>query len=125
MCLETLKDVEEIGGFEIGRPSYVDSDDPTDIQRQWDALRKFIVINEKTNCIAFRLQNGPIKEVGVNGAQVETLIEAAKLIIEGLNNNFPCFENVTAILKLDAALDAIKARKANREKRGVEGLNKE
>ena len=124
MALDTLKDVDVIGGFEIGRPSYFDSDDAGDIERQWDALKKFIMINDKTNTLAFRLQNGPIKEVGVNGVPVDTLIEAAKIIIDGLNKKFPCIENATCILKLDAALDALSERKKNREKRNVEGLNK-
>jgi hypothetical protein len=119
MCLETLKDVEEIGGFEVGR---VSKDNYFEVNRE--SLGKYIIVNKDTNCIAFTLQNGPIKEVGVNGAQVETLIEAAKLIIEGLNKNFPCIENATAILKLDAALDALAARKKSREERGVEGASK-
>jgi hypothetical protein len=124
LALETLKDVKEIGGFEIGKSLYVDSDDPTDIQRQWDALRKCIIINEKTNCIAFRLQNGPIKEVGVNGCSIDCLIEAASMIIEGLNKNFPCRENALVITKLEEALLWSMKRKMNREQRGVEGLNK-
>ena len=32
-----------------------------------------------------KIQNGPIKENGVNGCQVDTIIEATKAIIEGLN----------------------------------------
>jgi hypothetical protein len=114
MALETLRDVKEIGGFEITQTA------------EGEKLLKFhkncyIYVNHNTNSISFTLQNGPIKEVGKNGVQVETMIEAAKLILVGLNNNFPCFENATAILKLDAALDALAARKKNREERGVEG----
>lgn len=74
--------------------------------------------------ISFRIQNGPIKEVGVNGCQVDTMIEAAKLIIEELNKKFPCDENDMIVSKLEAALDWSAKRKANREARGVEGLNK-
>jgi hypothetical protein len=74
--------------------------------------------------ISFRIQNGPIKEVGVNGCQVDTLIEAAKLIVEGLNKQFPCRENSLIITKLEEALLWSMKRKLDREKRGVEGLNK-
>jgi hypothetical protein len=109
MCLETLKDVKEIGGFEV--------------TRDWEEGDKFICIREASNAIGFRLQNGPIKEVGVNGCQVDTVIEAAKLIIEGLNKNYPCRENAVAITKLDETLMWLEKRKKDREKRGVEGHN--
>ena len=64
-----------------------------------------------------------MKEVGINGCQVDTVIETAKLILEGLNKNFPCRENSIAITKLDEAVMWLKKRKADREKRGVEGFN--
>jgi hypothetical protein len=111
MCLETLKDVKEIGGFSISR-AYGDC-----------RPDGFIEIDDLLNVVVFRLQNGPIKEVGVNGCQVDTLIEAAKLIIEGLNKNYPCRENAVAITKLDEALMWLEKRKKDREKRGVEGHN--
>ena len=119
MALETLKGIEEIGGFEIGRPSM---DHDTD--KRHEVLSKFIIINEHSNCINFRIQNGPIKEVGVNGCQVDTLIEAAKLIVEGLNKQFPCRENSSVITKLEEALLWSMKRKLDREKRQVEGLDK-
>jgi hypothetical protein len=95
----------------------------------WDDFDKTrdeypINITERMNTISFKIQNGPIKEWGVNGCQVDTLIEAAKLIIEGLNAIFPCRENAMVITKLDEALMWSNQRKINREKRGVEGLNK-
>lgn len=126
MALETLKDVKEIGGFEVGFVvSPKNEHDFEGYENYKRALGRNVIINHKTNTISFSLQNGPIKEVGVTGCQVDTLIEAAKLIIEGLNKNHPCIENATAILKLEAALDALNARKKNREARGVEGLSKE
>jgi hypothetical protein len=83
----------------------------------------FVYVRHDKNSLSFTLQNGPIQENGVNGCQVDTLIEAAKLIIEGLNKEFPCRENSMAITKLDEALLWLGKRKADREKRGVEGLN--
>lgn len=108
MCLETLKGINEIGGFGVTR------DDDGD---------KFIAIREHTNSIGFKLQNGPIKEVGVNGCQIDTMIEAAKIAIEGLNKQYPCRENSIVITKLDEALLWLQKRKSDREKRGVEGTN--
>jgi hypothetical protein len=119
MALEALEGIGHIGGFEIGRPSY-----DNDVDKQYDALSRFIGINEKTNCIAFRIQNGPIKEVGINGCDISTIIDAATLILLGLNRKFPCEENAKAINCLMRASQFLEERKANREKRGVEGLDK-
>jgi hypothetical protein len=126
MALETLSDVKEIGGFEIGRVNQIKNENDFDGYDNYrDALKKFVIINCSTNTIAFKIQNGPIKEVGVNGCQIDTMIEAVKLIIEGLNRNFPCEENQCALDHLIIAWSWLKDRKLNREKRGVEGFNKE
>jgi hypothetical protein len=121
MALETLQGIEQIGGFKIVRvkPPEMSWDD-------FDKTRDEFPINitERMNTISFKIQNGPIKEVGVNGCQVDTLIEAAKLIIEGLNKQYPCRENSMIITKLDEALLWSVKRKLDREKRQVEGLNK-
>ena len=125
MALETLKDVKEIGGFEVGFPVGPKNEDDFEGYENWkDALKKFVIINHCSNTIAFKIQKGPIKEVGVNGCQVDTLIEAAKMIIEGLNKQFPCQENYNAISRLEDALMWSMKRKLDREKRNVEGLNK-
>ena len=115
MCLEVLEGVKEIGGFGVGY--WPEQRDP------W-AIAPPIIVNKSTNTIGFTLQNGPIKEAGVNGCQVDTLIEAAKAIIEGLNSKYPCYENVRAIEGLKDALKALDDRKKSREARGVEGLSK-
>ena len=117
MALETLKDVTEIGGFEI-RKNHEGEKSPMFNKNC------YIYVNHNTNSISFTIQNGPIKEVGVNGCQVDTLVEAAKLIIEKLNEKFPCHENDMAIQHLILALNWLEERKLNREKRQVEGLSK-
>jgi len=122
MALETLEGIEKIGGFKIVRvkPSDMSWDD-------FDKLRDEFPINitERTNTISFKIQNGPVKEVGVNGCQVDTIIETAKIMIEGLNKKFPCRDNSMVITKLDESLMWLNKRKLDREKRGVEGFNKE
>ena len=112
MALETLDGIEEIGGFAVKRI----------VWKQPEG--NYIEINDDANALTFKIQNGPIKEVGVNGCQIDTLIETAKLIIKGLNENFPCRENSIVITKLDEALLWLNKRKMDREKRGVEGFNK-
>ena len=73
--------------------------------------------------VSFELQDGPIKEVGVNGVQIDDVIEWAKGVIEGFNQRFPCRENSMIITKLDEALLWSAKRKMDREKRKVEGTN--
>ena len=112
MALETLSGIKNIGKFEVTRGvSNFNKDRP-------------IFIFDELNQIAFQIQNGPIKEHGINGCQVNEIIEAAKLILEGLNKNFPCRENSSAITKLDEALMWLEKRTKDREARGVEGFNK-
>lgn len=69
------------------------------------------------------LQDGPIKEVGVNGCQIDDIIEWAKARIEFFNSKFPCRENSMIITKLDEALLWSMKRRVDREKRQVEGTN--
>ncbi|MGO2961234.1 MAG: hypothetical protein ACTIDE_01715 [Carnobacterium maltaromaticum] len=75
--------------------------------------------------IKVKWQDGPIKEFGENGAQVVDVIKEAKERLEGLNKDYPCRENAMTITKLDEAIMWQDKRTADREARGVEGLNKE
>ena len=121
MALETLKDIKEIGGFKIVR------DKPVDMSwEDFDKTRNEYPVNitDKMNCISFKIQDGPTKENGVNGCQVDTLIRVAKVMIEGLNEKFPCFENEIAVKGLQLALFGLNKRKQDRKARGVEGTNK-
>ena len=114
MALETLEGIGHIGGFEVGRYKYNEAYE----------LKEYIIIFEENNAIGFRLQNGPIKEVGINGCDISTIIDAVTLILLGLNRKFSCEENAKAINCLMRASQFLEERKANREKRGVEGLDK-
>jgi len=134
MALETLKGVKKLGGFDVVvmdelRAQYPERFTETGaMDHKWfeETIRpkNFVYVRNDKNSLAFTLQNGPVKEVGVNGAQVDTIIEAAKAIIEGLNAKFPCRENAMVITKLDEALMWSAKRKSDREARGVEGQSK-
>jgi len=134
MALETLQGVKELGGFDVVvmdelRDKYPEKfNESGSMNYEWfeKEIRpsNFIYVRNDKNSIAFTIQNGPIKEVGVNGCQVDTLIHAAKEIISKLNTKFPCRENALAITKLEESLHWLDARKKDREKREVEGLNK-
>jgi hypothetical protein len=135
MALETLKDVKEIGGFDVivmdklreMFPEQFNESGAMDCKWFEKGIRpnKFVYVRTDVNSISFTIQKGPIKEVGVNGCQVDTMIEAAKLIIEGLNKESPCRENSIVITKLDEALLWLGKRKSDREKRNVEGYSKD
>lgn len=81
----------------------------------------FIYLRRDVNSLSFTLQKGPVKEVGVNGCQVDSIIEAAKVILESFNKDVPSRETSLAITKLEEALSWLDVRTRNREKRGVEG----
>lgn len=131
MALETLKNVTEINGKKIItmddlRPQYPERFTETGaMDHKWfeETIRPhhFIYVRHDKNSLAFTLQNGPIKEVGVNGCQVEDIVAVAKKIVEELNAKFPCRENSMMITKLDEALMWSRERTRNRELRGVEG----
>ena len=108
--LETIKDTTKINHQEIGRNPYI---------KNGENIR----INEMENIISFRLQKGSAKEAGENGCSVDTLIAAAGLIINGLNDIHPCEENDQATHHLGIALATLKNRQLDREKRGDEGYN--
>lgn len=92
MALQTLLTFDEINGVPIKRVVW---SQPSD---------NFIEINDEHNAITFKIQNGPIKEHGVNGCQVDILIHTALTIVEGLNANFPCEENGQVITNLKRAI---------------------
>jgi len=128
MALETLLGLTEIGGYKIANMSELEQliagvfsdEDTSKIQ---SAFSNGVFIRHHKNTLSFKIQDGPIKENGLNGCQVDTLIETARVIINGLNKKFPCDENIRCIHHLDAALISLGARKKDREKRNVEGCS--
>lgn len=134
MALETLKGIKKVGDFDLIVMDELREQFPEKFNESgamdWQWFEKdirpnnFIYVRHDKNSLSFTIQNGPIKENGVNGCQVDEVIAAAKIIIEGLNAKFPCRENSMVIIKLDEALLWLGKRKSDREKRNVEGLSK-
>jgi len=99
--------------------------------QQQNPLSKFIKIENDENIkgvtpiVSFTIQSDPIPEVGINGLQVEDMIQFCKNLVYVLNETVPCDENKETIEYLNKAeLSQIK-RKTDRLKRNVEGtLNK-
>ena len=61
-----------------------------------------LTVEEAT--LIFRIQNEPIKEVGVNGCQIEELGKVWLELIQHFNKQFPCRENSITITKIQEAL---------------------
>lgn len=106
MALETLKGIKEIGGFPIGEEGTP------------------VLLDFEDNLLAIQFQNGPIKEVGVNGVQIETLVHIYSRIVEEFNKKFPHPENDVILKHAKGIIEATKRRKKERESRGVEGQSK-
>ena len=134
MALETLKGVERIDGYNVvvmdelreKFPEKFNESGAMDYAWFEKDIRphNFIYVRHDKNSLSFTIQNGPIKEVGVTGCQVSTLVHAAHHIISKLNENYPSPYNDKALAGLKQAIDADRERTADREKRGVEGYNK-
>ena len=73
--------------------------------------------------VVFTGQTGPIKEVGLNGCQIDDLISFSRDVIKVFNDRVSCTENTLVIQKLEEALLYLDARKKARESRGVEGTS--
>jgi len=80
-------------------------------------------IEDSGSSVTFTIQNGPIKEVGVNGCQIDDVIAWSRAKIASFNVAFPCRENAIVLTKLDEALLWLLKRKLDREVRQVEGKN--
>ena len=85
--------------------------------------RPYVTVEDGKRII-FDIQDGPIKEVGENGCQVETLGEVWLEILTELNKQFPCRENKKTMLAIMRALHLQAMRTQDRTARGVEGYNK-
>ena len=75
-------------------------------------------------CLPILFQNGPIKELGVNGVTQEVLLA---IVIDRLRSfqagPFSCRDNAVALTHCEDALMWLQRRTRERIKRGVEGTN--
>ena len=83
--------------------------------------------NTDVNAI-IKFQDGPIKEVGINGIQnedlLEVLIDRLEYLQEKDGGKYACEENDTALHCVKAARKALVIRTRNRVNRGVEGTSR-
>lgn len=133
MALETMKGIKEINGEPVVVMDDLREENPEmfndngsmkyEIFERDIRPSKFIYVRNDVNSLAFTLQNGPIKENGKNGCQVEDIMAVVKHIYEELNDKFPSEYNDKTIAHLGWALDSQKKRTEDRITRNVEGTN--
>lgn len=68
-----------------------------------------------------KFQSGPIAENGVNGVQIEDVVEESIARLRFVNSLMSCRENSVALTHLETALLWLNKRTAARQKQGVEG----
>ena len=87
-----------------------------------------VVDNYSEGCQTLKFQNGPIKEVGVNGVTeaslLKVLIDRFEYFQTMKNGEFGTKENECVLDNLYCCLCKINQRSLDRSKRGVEGYNK-
>jgi len=84
-------------------------------------MNKFITF--KDNVLTAKIQDGPIKEVGVNGCQLDDVVSWVRQLLKQFDEKFPCKENINAITHLEHSIRWLEQRRIDREKRGVEGTS--
>lgn len=86
--------------------------------------RVVIGTNIGPKTVDLEFQNGPIKEVGVNGITQEVLLAILIDRLSGFQSgNFRCRENAIALTHLEEALMWLQKRTLGRVKRDVEGTH--
>lgn len=75
------------------------------------------------NKVEFTLQDGPIKENGVNGCQIDDVIGFVRDRIQSFQVAIPCRENEKVLDKLDESLMWLDKRRQERTQRNVEGTS--
>ncbi|HEC66908.1 MAG TPA: hypothetical protein ENI23_16660 [bacterium] len=73
---------------------------------------------------AIKFQEGPIKENGINGCQVEDLLAICIHRLEGFQSGeLACEESKYALMNVHQSITFLNSRTLDRKKRGVEGTN--
>jgi len=93
---------------------------------KFNAPNHFKIIKNATDEVLaeINMQEGPIKENGVNGCHNEDLLAIVLTRLEAFqNSDFKCRENAIAITKIEESLMWLRKRTVDRELRGVEGTH--
>ena len=124
MALETLEGVTNINGCDVYHCPKGESIALLHEGEEDLCLEESIAIDSSQNTMVITFQDGPIKEVGVNGVQIETLVAIYGKIVEEFNKKYPHRENEVILKHVEGIMEATERRKRDRESRGVEGRSK-
>lgn len=94
-----------------------------DMQKYITLLNASMESGDHIHAVVFDIQDGTIKENGINGLQVTDIVKYCLNLYELLNDNCPCDENERTIDALKLAIAWQDHRTVNRQRRGVEGFN--
>lgn len=97
----------------------------------YNAPHSFLLVQEDEKDLSvvevissLHFQEGPVKEVGLNGFGDADLLLMVKTRLEAFQETeFACKENAEALANIQEALMWMGARTKNREQRGVEGTS--
>lgn len=95
-------------------------------EQKYNAPHHFTVRNVESGVTIglVNFQEGPIKEVGINGVNNEDLILMVLSRLQSFQQtSFACRENEMAITKLEESLMWLRKRTQDREARNVEGTS--
>jgi hypothetical protein len=82
------------------------------------------LVTDTDGYIKIKFQLGPIREHGVNGTNIETVVGLLISRLEGFQAGpFNCQENADAIHHLNTAVATLQSRTKTRVAAGVEGTN--
>lgn len=116
--------------FLVKHPDYTNeytnvfSESPSEMQ--YNAPHHFHVKDAKTGKILSEVnfQEGPIKEVGVNGVCNEDLLLMVHARLDSFQHSeYACDENEEAISHIEAAVKALRSRTNRRKAAGIEGTS--
>lgn len=91
---------------------------------QGGACHWYAIENDRVTLAKILFQNGPIKELGVNGVTQESLLAIVIDRLRGFQAGaHSCRENAIALTHCEEALMWLQRRTVDRVKRGVEGTH--
>ena len=90
-----------------------------------NAHHKYAIKDKEGKMLGWlNFQDGPIKEVGINGVMDENLLAIVIDRLTGFQEGkYQCRENALALTRIQEALLWLNKRTADRSKRGVEGTH--
>jgi len=88
------------------------------------ACHNYMLTLEGQGSVRLYFQNGPLKEAGVNGISVESLLAVVIDRLEGFQSGkFACESNQAALDSTRGALHALLSRREDRQRREVLGTH--